>query len=287
MPQRNEPFSSPTASQPSAFITAIKLVWFTFRNLLTERPGQIMFSAILLLVLWGFHGNMELLTKAWPVYEGPGSDPVERTAIFPDIPWDHEVISFWGGFFLVVVVPAIIIKWGFKEKLADYGLGTPKKGQGSLAVVTFVLLMVISVPAFFVAAKDEGMRSVYPFYRGTFSSTGQFILYELCYLPFFIAIEFIFRGYLLFGLARSASDKPGNREDGFPARYIFSRHALLIAALPYIAWHLGKPLPELFGTLFWGVAAGALALRVGSLWPVIVAHWLLNVLLDGMIAGIF
>lgn len=284
--ENNSNNTTPTNNEP-AILVAVKLVWNTFRCLLTERPGQIMFSAILLLVLWGFHGNLELLAKAWPVYQGPGSDPITRTKIFPAFPWDHEIISFWGGFFLVVVVPALIIKWGFKETLADYGLGLPKKGQWPLALWTFVLLMAISVPAFFFAAKDAGMRSVYPFYRGSFTNTGQFLFYQLCYLPFFIAIEFVFRGYLLFGLAGSISDKPGHRADGFPARFGFSRHVLLIAALPYIAWHLGKPLPELFGTLFWGVGAGALALRVGSLWPVILAHWLLNVLLDGLIAGIF
>ena len=50
--------------------------------------------------------------------------------------------------------------------------------------------------------------------------------------------------------------------------------------LSYTAWHLGKPLPELWGTVIWGLAAGATAYAIRSLWPIILAHWLLNVFLD-------
>lgn len=270
-----------------AFVAAINIVWFSFRSLLTQKPGQILFSAIFLLVLWGGHGRLELLQKLWPAYQGPGYKPgMVRPQLVQGLPWDHEIISFWGGFLLVVVVPALIIRFGFKEKLSDYGLGWPLKEKRPLALASFLLLMAVSAPAFILAAKEEGMRSLYPFYR-PFSSTGQFLLYELCYFPFFVAVEFIFRGYMQFGLARSVSGKAGELKDGFAARYFFSRYAILVPVLPYIAWHLGKPLPELWGTLFWGVAAGALAHAVRSLWPVIFAHWLLNVLLDGIVAGVF
>jgi membrane protease YdiL (CAAX protease family) len=53
--------------------------------------------------------------------------------------------------------------------------------------------------------------------------------------------------------------------------------------LSYTAWHLGKPLPELWGTLVWGLAAGAVALASQSIVPIILVHWLLNVWLDLLI----
>jgi membrane protease YdiL (CAAX protease family) len=50
--------------------------------------------------------------------------------------------------------------------------------------------------------------------------------------------------------------------------------------LAYTAWHLGKPLPELWGTLVWGPAASAIVLATHSIWPIVLVHWLLNVWMD-------
>lgn len=283
----NEIQGKETSSHQAPFLAVVTTVWYSFRCLLTEKPGQILSSSILLVALWGGHGRLQLLQEVWPAYQGPGFKPgTIRQQLIPGIPWDHELISFWGGFLLLVIIPALIIKVGFKEKLRDYGLGWPQREKRMFALAAFLALTAVSIPAFMLAAKHEGMRSIYPFYQ-PFTTVGQFLLYELCYLPFFIAIEFIFRGYMQFGLSQAGAEKGGTREDGFSSRYIFSRYAILIPVLPYVAWHLGKPAPELWGTLFWGVAAGALAHVARSLWPVILAHWLLNVVLDGMVAGIF
>jgi len=35
--------------------------------------------------------------------------------------------------------------------------------------------------------------------------------------------------------------------------FYFGRYALMIQMLSYTAWHLGKPLPELWGTVVWGL----------------------------------
>ena len=102
-------------------------------------------------------------------------------------------------------------------------------------------------------------------------------------LLFFISIEFIFRGYLLFGLASTRDiDVPGMRA-GVAGPLFFGKYAILVQMLSYTAWHLGKPLPELWGTLAWGLAAGATAYAVRSIWPVVLSHWLLNVFLDAVI----
>ena len=49
----------------------------------------------------------------------------------------------------------------------------------------------------------------------------------------------------------------------------------------------GKPVPELFGTLIWGLAAGASAYAVRSIWPVVMANWLLNVISDSVLSNLF
>ncbi len=258
----------------------VQLVMRTIAEFFHERPGQIIGSAFILLMLWGYHGNLELLGLVWKDWVGPGSNLAPRPQLIPGIPWDHELISFWGGAFLLVMIPILIIKLKFKQPLAHYGLALPPKGKRALAASAFAVLVLTSLPAFWLGTQDAGMRAVYPFYKN-FSSTGEFLFYELSYLPFFLAIEFIFRGYLLFGLAGVRDEETD--DNGYPGEFYFSKYALLIQMLSYTAWHLGKPLPELWGTLIWGMAAGAIAYAVRSIWPVVFAHWILNVFLDAVI----
>ena len=264
-----------------SFLTVFRVLWHSLRAFRLERPAQIVGSAFFLLMLWGYHGNLDVLKLILPAWSAPGENIAGRPTILPFVPWDRELISFWGGALLVVIIPILLIKFGYKQPLSAYGLGLPKPDRWKLALKSFVLLMIVSIPAFLLGTTDASMRATYPFFR-SFTSVGQFMIYELTYLPFFIAIEFIFRGYLLFGLAGVRDDEV-SRDIGLPGPFFFGRYALLIQMLSYTAWHLGKPLPELWGTLIWGLVAGAVAYTVRSLWPVIAAHWLLNVMLDAVI----
>jgi len=265
-------------AQPD-FVTVLKLVFRAAAAALREKPGQILASAFLLLMVWGFHGNFDLLKLVWPAYVGPGIGIGTRQQLIPGIPWDDELISFWSGAVLVVVIPMLLIRFAFHEPWSRYGLGLPPKGRRKLAVWTFLTLTVLSLPAFYLGAQNPQMQQLYPFYR-PFANNWQFALYELTYFPFFLAIEFIFRGYLLFGLESIRPEHVRDAGGGHPAPVFFGKYALLIQMLSYTAWHLGKPLPELWGTIVWGIAAGATAWAVRSIWPVVFSHALLNVLLD-------
>ena len=265
------------------FVTVVELVWFSMKRFFKERPGQIIGSAFILIMLWGYHGNLELLRIILPTWRGPGSDTEVRPQILAGIPWDHELISYCVGAVLLFVIPCVIIRFGFKQSLRDYGLGFPPKERKNLALLTFLTLTGVSLIAFWRGAGNPEMQNTYPLFRGSFSSDGQFLLYELTYLPFFIAIEFIFRGYLLFGLASVRDDEIRGSNGGQPGKFYFHKYALLIQMLSYTAWHLGKPTPEVWGTILWGFAAGATAYACRSLWPIILSHWLLNVFLDAKI----
>lgn len=267
------------------FVTVLKIAWNAIRTFPVEHTGQIFGSAFILLMLWGYHGNLELLKAVVPGWRGPGLEIGSRPQLIPGVPWDQELISFWAGAGLLVGLPILLIKYVYKQKLADYGLGLPPKGRRKLAIQTFLVLMALCLPAFFIATRNADMRATYPFYR-PFTNLGSFVLYELTYLPFFIAIEFIFRGYLLFGLTgvRDSQVQERKADVGVPGAFYFGKYALLIQMLSYTAWHLGKPVPELWGTLLWGLAAGVLAYTVRSIWPVVLSHWLLNVFFDALVA---
>lgn len=278
--------------------TFFKVIWCSIKAFFVERPGQILGSAVFLLMVWGYHGNLELLGSVWSEWRPPGVDLQTRPELITGLPWANELISFWGGAFLVVVIPILLIKFVYRQPLSAYGLGSPPPDRRRFALLAFLILMAL-VPIFaLVGSQNDAIRELYPLYR-PFTSDWQFILYELTYLPFFVAIEFIFRGYLLFGLAGirdrdahpdATTRRPGtpseNKDTGVPGVYYFAHYALLIQMLSYTAWHLGKPVAELWGTLIWGLVAGAVAYASRSLWYVILAHWLLNVILDAIIVGI-
>ena len=256
----------------------LSLIWQTVKLYAGKKPFIVVSSAFLLLMLWGYHGNFELLKLLLPSWSEPGSDPVTRAAVLPWVPWDRELISFWGGAFLVVIIPVLIILFFFKEHLRNYGLALPPKDKRAQSVGAFLLLTLVLAPTFYIGSLNQGMRETYPFFKH-FTSITQFVVYELSYFPFFIAIEFIFRGYLLFGLAGVAEAKDKSPRD---AAY-FIGYGVVIQMLPYTVWHLGKPLPELWGTPVWGLVAGILTYYLRSIWPVTLAHWVLNILLDALI----
>jgi hypothetical protein len=281
--RRAVPISEAELEHPSV-LTFGKLVWNVLTRLLQDRIGLLLGSTFLLIMLWGYHGRIDLLGEVWPGWKGPGSDPATRDQVIPGIPWDQEWISFAAGALLLVAIPCVLIKRVFKQNLRDYGLGWPRANRLRLAAMSGLVLLITSLPAFYLAAKNADMRATYPLYRGHFATSGSFLVYELGYLLFFVAIEFIFRGYLLFGLYRFTDRSvrlPGvNGEQG---PLVFGYYAIFVSMLSYTAWHLGKPTPELWGTLIWGVVAGSVVLATGTIWVVVGIHWLLNVLLDFLI----
>jgi hypothetical protein len=253
-------------------------IYLEIKNVLValskKNAAVLLFAIVILLMLYGYHGNLELLKGILSDWSAPGVGTDTRTPIISWIPWDREFISFLGGFLLLVVIPSILIKWRFHENPSDYGLGWPVKEKRGAALVLFLTLVLGSAIPFYFGAKDADMQSVYPFYK-TFTGLPQFLIYELSYFPFFVVIEFVFRGVILFTVARSLMTKPNDTLGGVLA--------IVIAMIPYCVWHIGKPMTELWGTPIWGLLAGAGIYITRSIWPVLMAHWLLNIWLDGWI----
>lgn len=275
---RSRAVSEAELEQPS-LRTLFKLIYNSVTRLFHDPIGMILGSTFVLIMLWGFHGNLELLGVVWKGWKGPGSSPSARAPILPGVPWDQEWLSFAAGFLLLVIIPILLIKFVYRQDLRDYGLGPPRKDRWGLTALASAALLVVTLPAFYLGSKDPGMRATYPLFRG-FTGSGQFVLYELGYLPFFVAIEFIFRGYLLFGLYHLKDrDAPAGVE-GVRGRLVFGYYAILVSMLSYTAWHLGKPIPELWGTLVWGLVTGTIVLATGTIWNIVLIHWLLNVFLD-------
>jgi len=237
---------------------------------LKDKTAIILWSSFILLILWGAEGDLKIFNNFL-------GDKWQN--IFPNISWRPQLATFVMGFLLLVVIPCCIIKFGFKEKLSEYGLGWPKN-RIKLGILTFFITLGACLPVFWLGAQNPEMQAEYPLFRDAISTWGGFIVYEIVYLLFFITIEFIFRGYLLFGLYKIKDIKALKDVKGIKGPLVFGLYAVLIQMLAYTMWHVSKPTPELAGTIFWGIALGAVALKIRSIWPIIAVHWLLNVFVD-------
>ena len=74
------------------------------------------------------------------------------------------------------------------------------------------------------------------------------------------AIEYMYRGFLLFGL----KDK-------------FKEASILIQTIPFVLLHFGKPELDTISCLVTGVLFGYIAYRGKSFWPVFIIHLFINV----------
>ncbi len=86
-------------------------------------------------------------------------------------------------------------------------------------------------------------------------------------LATYLGSEFFFRGFLL-----------------LPLRERLGPYAVPVSLLPYVAIHLGKPAPEQFLSLLFGLGASVLAVRTGTVLWVTIVHWILGISLYGWIA---
>ena len=260
--------------------TVLKVIYNTLARLFHDPVGMVLGSTFVLLMLWGTHGKVDLLSLVWHGWTGPGSNPATRGQLIRGIPWDQEWLSFLIGAVLLVAIPALLIKLVYRQDLKDYGLGLPPRGRRAFALLSAAILFVVSLPAFYLGTNDAGMQAIYPMYRGVIAGFAPFLVYDLGALVSFVAIRIPCRGYLLFGLYQFRDRDAPEGMVGARGPLVFGYYAIFIAMLSYTAWHLGKPVPELWGTLVWGIAAGTVVLVSRSIWLIVIVHWLLNVFLD-------
>lgn len=175
----------------------------------------------------------------------------------------HELLSYtyWSLAKLLGygVFPALHIALR-GERVGDFGLSlrgvsaVEEKIRLPWARMYLILLLGI-LPAVVVASFTASFQQNYPFYGKASRSFFDFLAWESEYLATFVAVEFFFRGYLLFGLRK----------------YLGSL-ALFVSMVPYCLIHVLKPAPEALGSIFAGLLLGTLALCTGTLWSGVLLH---------------
>jgi membrane protease YdiL (CAAX protease family) len=162
-----------------------------------------------------------------------------------------------------LVIPALVIKFYWKENLTDYGLklSGQEKILPILAPVSLFLL-----PAITFLSATSAFASKYPFLQlksemPSFSTL--LIFWEILYFLQFFGLEFFFRGFLVQSL------KP-----------VFGMYSVLIMTVPYCMIHFGKPPLETFSAIIAGLFLGWLSFRSGSIFIGLLLHCLIAFAMD-------
>jgi len=91
------------------------------------------------------------------------------------------------------------------------------------------------------------------------------LFWELSYGIYFLVLEFFFRGFMIFSLAR----------------YLGS-FSIFVMTIPYVMVHFGKPFAETLGSIIAGIFLGTLALRTRSIFGGVFIHitiaWSMDIL---------
>lgn len=137
------------------------------------------------------------------------------------------------------LVPLLVVVFGFRDRPSNYGL---RLGEWRLGLRLALAGAAVMTPIVLWAAAQHAFRDYY-----AISSTGVGDLLVTHVLDL-VPSEFVYRGFLMFTLLRA-----------------FGPVGVLIATMPFVFAHLGKPEFELFSTLGGGLAYGWLNWRTGSI----------------------
>lgn len=152
-------------------------------------------------------------------------------------------------FILYFILPMLVILLIFRESPADYGfkLGNWKAGL----IWTVGVCLVMAIILYFVA-RTPSMQTYYQ--ARTPEGVGRIIWENGVEL---FAWEFMWRGFMLFGMAKVIGPGP----------------AILVQAIPFAFMHLGKPEVETLTTIFGGIGFGFIAWQTESFVYPWLIHW--------------
>lgn len=165
--------------------------------------------------------------------------------------WGFIYWSF-GCAIIYFVIPALYVRFVLKEQIRNYGFNF-KNAARHLHI--YLLMFLCVVPLVLLASRSPSFLHRYPFYRNAGHSWTELIAWESVYALQFVTLEFFFRGFLLFALARS-----------------IGAYSIFVMVMPYNMIHFHKPFPEAVVAIIAGIALGTLALRTRSIFGGMIIH---------------
>lgn len=163
----------------------------------------------------------------------------------------HPVWNYWfNSLFYYAIIPVGVLLL-LKKNPLDYGLGL---GKVRIWGPYVIVICLICVPILIAASYLGNLQSYYT------KENFEFLRYCLEIAVYMIGWEYIFRGFLLFGLKEKLKEA-----------------SILVQMIPFVLLHFGKPELETVSTIFTGILFGYVAYRGGSFWPAFLIHLFINI----------
>lgn len=226
-------------------------LWKTISRGEQFKAAVTLSATTVLMVTWMYFGSPEFYEDWIARRISLGGDPKVLAAVY----------CFVACFVLLGLIPALIVKFVFRERLADYGvqLGIRKRTFRTMAI-----LVPLFLAGGYMGSFDPAMRAYYPINAHAGVSGAMFALHAATYFLFYLGWEFGFRGFLQVGLRGSMGEV----------------NALLVQVLASCALHFGRPASETYLSILGGILWGVLAFRTRSLLSGTVQHYTLALSLD-------
>ncbi|MDX1530018.1 MAG: CPBP family intramembrane glutamic endopeptidase [Rhodothermales bacterium] len=158
------------------------------------------------------------------------------------------------------VLPVLALLLLFRRRPAEIGLGL---GDWRLAGLIAGLYLPLVAVGTWVLSADPAFQADYPHLHSAARDWGVFLIYEALFILYWVGWEYLWRGFVLFGTART-----------------FGFAAVFIQAVPFAILHADKPPAEAYLSILGGIALGALCWRVRSFWIAVPIHAAQMVILD-------
>ncbi|MEE8044198.1 MAG: CPBP family intramembrane glutamic endopeptidase [Thermodesulfobacteriota bacterium] len=174
----------------------------------------------------------------------------------------REIENFWiSSFIYFGIFPVLTILIFLRKNPLDFGL---RLGNYRLWLPYVLIFLAIAIPILYFTSD---MSSVQGYYRS--GRNFDLLKYALQMGVYMLGWEFLFRGFMLFGLKEK-----------------FKEGSIIIQMIPFVLLHFGKPEIETISTIFTGLLWGYICYRGKSFWPAYIMHIVVNVANKVFVVGL-
>lgn len=187
---------------------------------------------------------------------------ISFAALFMILHHHHRIENFWiSSIIYFGLLPVLTILIFLRKNPLDFGL---RIGNYRIWIPYVLIFLVIAIPLLYFSSD---LSSVHGYYRNHRNS--EFLTYIWQTGIYMLGWEFLFRGFMLFGL----KDK-------------FKEGSILIQMIPFVLLHFGKPEIETISTIFTGILWGWICYRGNSFWPAYIMHMGVNISNKAFVLGL-
>ena len=174
----------------------------------------------------------------------------------------REIENFWiSSFIYFGIFPVLTILIFLRKNPLDFGL---RLGNYKLWLPYVLIFLAIAIPILYFTSDMSSVQGYYRSHRNF-----DLLKYALQMGVYMLGWEFLFRGFMLFGLKEK-----------------FKEGSIIIQMIPFVLLHFGKPEIETISTIFTGLLWGYIRYRGKSFWPAYIMHIVVNVANKVFVVGL-